>query len=219
MDLNSYRNRVNASDSMDAITGHTKLFINHTFPESPLFAQVMVEGVTLDARIGNDAKSNERQLLFRPDTSIYKGDIVQFQAENWLTLDFIADEIYPKADVRLCNQWLKWRNGNDILVSYPVVVLGKTFELEQDERFMLTPERDLVVLAQYNPSTTELRLQQRFLLEKQSYEIVGIDDLSEVHNEHGIIKIYLELTSLQTTDDVVEEVADNDKTDTGWGNW
>jgi hypothetical protein len=82
---------------------------------------------------------------------------------------------------------------------------------------MVTSTSELIILAQHNEFTSSLSLQQRLIFSGKSYKIVGIDDISEVANNKGIIQIGVELTS--TNAEQITESGTIEKPTNGWGEW
>jgi hypothetical protein len=201
---------------MDSMTEGTKDIINHTFHESPNYTEVFLNGIKFDARLSVEEDETRKTILFRPNTTIYKGDIVEANDKHYLINNTYDNDIYPTAFVDFCNEWLRWTNNNGELITYPCVVKGKTYDLNND-KFVIVSENTITISVSYNEDTKNISILQRFILNGKPFEIKGIDFLSDVAFGKGIIHMQATSSLAEVNDDLVDDVADNEGS--GWGEW
>lgn len=218
MDLYKYRRRLANDTAMDAMLDHTKAIVDNTFHEAPNFKEVFLNGIKLEARIDTENDNNQLSILFRPNTQIYKGDIIEIDSKHWLVNNTLDDSIYPTAYVDLCNEWLRWIDENGTSLVYPAVINNKTYGLNQDENeYIIFGENILIIKVQYNNDTKKIKPLTRFIINDLPYEIQGIDAISNVNVGKGFMELKAEQTLLEVTDDLETDVANNEGS--GWGEW
>lgn len=217
MDLHNYKRRLEngSKNSID----NTKKFLNDNFAQSPFYQIVLVDGEEIEAIINDEKTTEEKTLLLRPNTDMEKGQIVEFNNHLWLIMDFNNDEIYPTLKLRLCNQ----RLTNIVsLAVIPVVALGKRTDFDEDEEYLIVTTNEISVYASYQQAKN-FELQDRFTMNLREYEIIGIDDVTEVYEGKGIVKFTMERTD--TPAPPMEEAPTETPTETpptdegGWTNW
>lgn len=216
MDLYKYRRRLKHLSAMEGMADNTKVIINNTFHESPNFKEVFLNGIKLDARVSVEEDQNQKSILFRPDTEVFKGDVVEYDGTHWLVNNTYDNDIYPTVFVDFCNEWLRWIDSTNKTLVYPCVVKGKTFDLNES-RYVVYSENIVEITTPYNENTKKIVPKQRFLLNGKAYEIEGVDAISEVAFGKGIVQMKASETFAETLDNVVEQIADNKPN--GWGGW
>jgi hypothetical protein len=220
MDLHSYKRRLEngSKNSID----NTKKFINDNFAQSPFYQIVLINGEEIEAIINDEKTTEEKTLLLRPNTNAEKGKIVELNNHSWLIMDFNNDQIYPTLKLRLCNQLLKSVvDGSEI----PVVALGKRTDFDEDEEYLIVTTNEISIYASYQQAKT-FELQDRFTMNLREYEIIGIDDVTEVYEAKGIVKFTMERTDTpappmeEETDTTTETPTETTPTEEGgWGDW
>jgi hypothetical protein len=213
MDMRNYRRRLEngSKNSID----HTKRFIDRNFSLSPFFQYILYNGENVEAIVNAEKKTEEKNLLLRPDERIDKGEVVEFNNHIWLVMDFNNDEVYPSLKVRLCNQRLTdVGDASEI----PVVAVGKTNEFDEDENYIIETTKEIFIYASYQQAK-EITIKDRFIMNVSEYEVIGIDDVSEVYQEKGIIKFTFEKTDTIVTPPTEEPTDDTTTDNGGWGEW
>ena len=217
MDLHNYKRRL-ANGTKNSID-NTKKFIDDNFAQSPFYQVVLINDVEIEAIINDETTTEEKTLLLRPNTDSEKGQIVEFNNHKWLIMDFNNDEVYPTLKLRLCNQLLKSVVGD---AEIPVVALGKRTDFDEDEEYLIVTTNEISVYASYQQAKT-FQLQDRFTMNLREYEIIGIDDVTEVYEAKGVVKFTMERTETPAppmTETPTEPVDTTTPTDEGgWGNW
>ena len=222
MDMYNYRRRLSNDNSMEAMKNNTIAFVENTFREAPNFKEVFLNGYKKDARIDSEIRgrvskdSNHLSVLFRPNTKVYKGDIVEFDTTHWLVKDIVDNPIYPSATVEFCNEWLRWIDENKEYKTYPAVVSNEKFDLNQD-KYIISADNTITICVSYNNDTKKIKNLQRFIFNDLAYEIRGIDALSYVSVGKGYIELKGEQTLSEVNDDLDSDIADNESSN--WGAW
>ena len=220
MDMYNYRRRLSNDNSMEAMKNNTIAFVENTFREAPNFKEVFLNGYKKDARIDSEIRkfksSNHLSVLFRPNTKVYKGDIVEFDTTHWLVKDIVDNPIYPSATVEFCNEWLRWIDDEGLSKVYPAVVISKKYDLNQDEQIIIA-ENTLTIRVSYNNDTKKIKHLQRFIINDTPYEIRGIDAISNVNLGKGFIELKAQQSLLTADDDLDNDIANNEGSN--WGAW
>lgn len=214
--MNVYKRRLKATNSSDALVKTSITQVKEMFKDSPLYKVITIDGITTDARVNLEDDENSH-LLLPPQSSTNKGAIAEFDSVKWMVMDYKPDVVYPKAQVKLCNQVVKWIDGSGVTHEYPCVATGKGYQLDENGEYLVTSDGKVVALIPYNSVTQGIEEKQRFVFGDRSYEVIGVDDVSNVVNGKGYIEVTVEVTSTASTDDTVNKVADNNNNDSGWG--
>lgn len=218
MDLTLYQKMIGANNSnmTQAYINDSINHVNDMFSKSPSYRQVKIDGVDSDCII-NRKKSKQMDLLLRPNTIVSEGAYVDFKEDTYIVLDFIENEIYPKANASLCNRTLKWKASNGEVYEYKCFVKGATYE-EDKTKTVYTSEGELIVYVQYNDYTRTIKPQTRFIFDESVYEVSSIDNVSNVYNGKGVLKLGMTFTNTTATDDKENQIADSSG-NSGWGGW
>jgi S-adenosylmethionine:tRNA-ribosyltransferase-isomerase (queuine synthetase) len=216
MDLYNYRRRLSNNTAMDEMTNTTKVIVDKTFHEAPNFKEIFLNGYKTDARINTAKDNNELTILFRPNTKVFKGDIINFDTTHWLVNNTNDNPIYPTAFVSLCNEWLRWIDDTGTTKVYPAVIVTKKYDLNQDEQIIVS-ENTLTILTPFNNDTKKIKHLQRFIINDIPYEIHGIDAISNVNLGKGYIELKAEQSLVTAEDNLDTDIANNDGSN--WGAW
>lgn len=218
MDLTLYQKIVGVSTSTpNAYVNDTITHVNGMFNQSPSFKKIKIDGVEKDCILSHTKKANVLDLLFRPKSVLNRGIYVTVDADTYLITEFVPNEIYPKAVVELCNESLKWKDALGNVLEHKCVIKARTFT-EIEERQVMIGQEELIVLVQYNRDTKTIIPTQRFILGDQTYEMLTIDDVTQIYNGVGIMQCTVKLSSTADSDDVVNKIAD-DSGNSNWGGW
>lgn len=164
--------------------------IINDFKSSPFYFQIDIDGILTDCRVVSTNKSNEKELLFLPETIKNVGEVVTYNNTKWLIIEFFDNEIFPKAIMRQCNQTLtlqtgvtKTQIGTDPMgrpiyeetpayTSWDCIVDNKIITPDLDEPINL-PQGKISVIIPYTDITITLDMQ--FTMWNDQYQIIGID--------------------------------------------
>lgn len=177
--FDTYKSRLKAqgSSAADSTINNTKSVINNAFETSLLSVKVLVDGTETDAIVNQGKLSNFKTLLFRPDTTFNKGNVVKHEGKYYLITDFDTNKVYPVAQLEQCNysliytaegaaDYMKDEDGNLILdedyrpipvitsgasVKTPCIVRTSTYKLTDTDQILM-PDNQLQVLMQYEAS-------------------------------------------------------------------
>jgi hypothetical protein len=190
--------------------------VNDDFDKSPSFKKIQLDGVQTDCII-NHKKSNVLDILLRPQSVITKGLYVTFNTDTFLLTEFIANEIYPKATLELCNANIKWKDSANVVKEFKCIVKGESYK-EVEDKLVVTSESEIAILVQYNDETKTIKPNQRFIFGNSAFEVTSIDEVSNVYKGKGILKLGVKYTSATDTDDKTNQIADKSG-NSGWGGW
>lgn len=216
MEMYNYRRRLANGNAMEEMMNSTMAIVDKAFREAPNFKEVFLNGYKTDTRIDTENDNTQLSILFRPNTEVFKGDIINFDSTHWLVNNTNDNPIYPTAYVDLCNEWLKWNDDEGLSKVYPAVVISKKYDLNQDEQIIIA-ENTLTIRVSYNNDTKKIKHLQRFIINDTPYEIRGIDAISNVNLGKGFIELKAQQSLLTADDDLDNDIANNEGSN--WGAW
>jgi hypothetical protein len=214
MDIHGYRRRL--TNGSKNFFDNTKVFINENFTQSPFYQLIYLNDMEIGAIVNDEKSVTEKTILLRPNEKIDKGEVIEYDQQLWLVMDFNHDEMYPTLKVRFCNQKLKSiTDGSEI----PVVAIGKRTDFDEDEEYLIVTTNEITVYASYQQAK-HIELAEKFTMNARPYEVIGIDDVTEVYENKGIIKFTFDKTEMPVIDPTSPTPTDpTENTDGGWGDW
>jgi hypothetical protein len=219
MDLTKYKKRLGATSMSEAYVNDTIAIINADFTNAPSYRQIQLNGVDEDCTFNLTKESNKREILLRPRTIIKKGMYVQLESNDYIVTECVPNEIYPKAEIVLCNNTLRWRDTLNVLKQYSCIIKGDSISINNDntgdKRLVIDSIAELKVIVPYNDDTKTIEPTQRFVFDGNAFDVTGIDRMTDVFKDEGLIILTVKATAMTDTDDVVTNVAD----DSGNSNW
>lgn len=197
----------------------TTQFINENFKDSPFYRVVKVNGIDTEVRI-NDVTSISRgrnidpvryvgkYLLFRPNTKVNVGDIVELDNLSWLITDYQLNDIYPNAKISQCNNTLKYKigtskvqTGKDALgrpvystidtyvdPPQPCIINTQIQSVGLNNQIDLPKER-LIITLTYNDNSKTIQINDEFMVNGSQYKVTHFD-FTHVVNGIGLLDIY-----------------------------
>lgn len=221
MDLSQYESRLGGATTLaEGFLNTTATVANENFSKPMSYRKVLIDSVEADCQFKRGKKSNAVTITLRPYTKVFKGMYVFFEGKNYLVKDFTPNEIFPKCEIEMCNNTLRWRDDFG-LKEYWCVVKGDSFEVDDDKSIIIS-DSELTVTVPYNDDTSSILPDQRFVFGKFAYSVSSVNSLSDTILVDGKIVglMTLRLASSETTDtdDTDTGVAD-DKGNSGWGDW
>lgn len=203
----TYRSRLlsQGNSSAESVINSTKQVINNSFDSSLSARTVLIEGLSITVIVNQGKNSEEKSILFKPDTVINIGTVVIIDSFNYLVMDFEANEVYPVAKLKLCNstfpiqsdktQVLKGYNEFDEPIyeytesppeNVPCIVEAKIISDSVEEAINLPEGRlNVVIPFREHPDIAEGK---QFTMYGSSYQIIGIDYTKSV-NKKGILTL------------------------------
>lgn len=100
-----YMYRVNSKGSSptESSLNAGKRDVNYKFASSPSYTLVLVDDNKTEAIVTSKSEYNEKEIIFRPDTKLNIGAVVEFRDTNYLLMEFIERDLDPKGLLNLCN--------------------------------------------------------------------------------------------------------------------
>lgn len=205
--LSEYRERVTKSSLVE----HTKQAFVKMFIGNPNYRVLTINGTQYETLYSQGRNSNEKSLLFTPNTIVDIGSVVQLNSNSYLIMDFQGEginEIYPSAALKLCNSAYPIKLNKTRLLkghdqynkpiyteSYevdrlePCIVEMGTVTTDTDKQLVI-PQNTMHITIKYQPSDT-LKVNHEFEMYNNKYKITDID-YTKVINDKGIIKLIAE---------------------------
>lgn len=213
MDFRAYKKRLlNGSKSFFE---NTSKFLNDSFTQSPFYNTIWLNEKEIDAIINDTNSVDEKSILLRPKNSIDKGEVIEYKNHDWLVMDFNEDQVYPTLKVRMCNQRLRSvTDGSEI----PVVAIGKRTDFDEEEDYLIVTTNEITVFASYQKAKF-INLTDKFTMNERAYEVIGIDDVTEVAEAKGVIKFTMDVTEIAISPPENETGNDTPTENEGWGDW
>lgn len=222
MDLTQYERRLGAKSMSEAFINDTINIINADFTNAPSYREIELDGVVEDCTFKLTKESNKREILLRPQKTISKGMYVLLDTDKYIVTECVPNEIYPKAEIVLCNNTLRWRDTLNALKEYSCIVKGDSISINEEDasnkRLVVSSNAELTIVVPYNDDTKSIEPNQRFIIDGQAYDVSGIDRITEVYKKKGVIKLTVNATELTNTDDTTTNVAD-DTGNSDWSGW
>lgn len=213
MDFRSYKRRL--LNGNKSFFENTTKYLNDSFTQSPFYSTIWLGEKEIDAIINDTNSVDEKSILLRPKNSIDKGEVIEYKNYDWLVMDFNEDQVYPTLKVRLCNQLLKSvANGSEI----PVVAIGKRTDFDEEEDYLIVTTNEITVFASYQKAN-HIKITDKFTMNNRAFEVIGIDDVTEVFKDKGVIKFTMDVTEIPITPPTDETNTPTENTDGGWGDW
>jgi hypothetical protein len=211
--LDIYRSRTLSSGnkSTDGIINTSKETIKNNFSNSLFSESILIHGVEYDAIITQEQKSEDKKILFMPDTKVEIGSVVNLSGNNYLVMDFKGEginEIYPSGTIKLCNSIYPIKsNPTKTIIGYydngkpeygevyatdrlePCIVESKNYATNTNAQ-LIVQNNAILITIKYQPSET-FKVNYEFTMYNNKYKITDID-YTKVINGKGIIQILAE---------------------------
>ncbi len=237
--IDKYKKRLGrqGTDNGQAYASNTIAFINANFHASPTFKKVEVASsildiIEIDTRIVEvERMGNLRQVLFRPFESLPIGTYIKFDGEVWIVSDLCKSyEYQTTALIQKCNHKIRWSTSENWLDSYGNLDTTKIkefdcivsqsplgskasqgrFEIEWNRYDVNLAKGQLLIYVEKNEFTSSIGYNNRFIFgDNNVYEVSGIDDVSLIYDNYGIIQFTIKLSTKQEKDDFTNKIAFN----------
>lgn len=224
--IEKYRKRVNQEgDNLgSSYTSRTHGYINRKFKESPQYRRITVDSAEfpdieeMDVHITSiERMGGIKNVIFRPNETLGLGSYLTFDEGIWIIYDLFKNTVATKAIAQECNTFLKWKDTQGILHSYPCYSgasdLGSKAKQSRSEigwnkYDVRLPEGQLFCYVELNDDTKMIDIEQRLLFGDRAYKVVGYDATTLTNMEgHGVVYFTLALTTIQDDDDFVNGIA------------
>ncbi|MED3562252.1 hypothetical protein [Bacillus xiapuensis] len=213
--LGKYQTLLKANATDGIITSSKELVLDN-FEQTLFVEDVIVDGVSQKAIVKQEKKSEDKKLIFKPDTKLNKGSVVEWEKLFYLVTDFLGEginEIYPTATVKLCNSSYPIKQNktrvlktdaqgkpelnkfgdpvyiytNGQIINIPCIVQS-TFPLVDENKQLPLPQGSLTVTMQYRE---DIKTNDTFPMYNNTYKIRNID-YTKVINYKGIMTLSVE---------------------------
>lgn len=214
-DIYQQRISVNGRNEADEFKNATIAFIESSFENATNYKEVSIGNKNIGIRL---IKSKEKRgvekkkdVLFKPRTNLDVGTILIIDGQHWILMSFDYDDVSPRGAIQLCNKNLNWNDGT-ILQSVPCIATSLQYirySVMPDKLDVNTIVGGIYIFAPYNEETKGIKISTRIILGNQAYEIIGIDDMTNVSNNTGVIQFATRMDIKKEGDDFVNEIANN----------
>lgn len=196
------------------------------FDDSIAYKQVLIDGVSYDARIITDVADTVKNgngnyaIEFRDKVLFYPGTYIQIEnvfgeLDYWLLMDIIEDPFSTYSLIKKCNFELKWKNNDGNIVSrwitfddsYKLYAAIRNYGYKTN-----LSESNMAILLPYDHETIQLGLDDRLMIDNfekndtpDVYKVSNRSVVSRLYNHsHGVIKLSLTQTQFNHTMDNAE---------------
>lgn len=222
MNIDAYKRRLNNTQTIgESLVKDSIQLVDSDFNQLPFIEDVLIDGVEDKAVLKLSSDILKKTIKLRPQREIFKGSYVTIGVDTYIVVKAIPHVVYPKGEIKLCNNTLKWKDTLNEIREYPCVITGNSYDMESESattKYMVLSEAEQKVIVSYNEDTKTIFPEQRFLFDDSAYEIVGIDKTTDVYRGKGFITLTIKSTSVSESDNNDEGVA-NDSSNSGWGDW
>lgn len=192
-------------NSTDSSINKSKRIVNDKFYTSPSFVVVKLNGINTDSIVNEDTTYSEKMIIFRPDTLVDIGSVVEYKGKKYLVMSFVDNEIYPKGELKFCNSTYslpgtitRTQTGTNEFdepiysetVGTPTLLpcIAETTILSDDTNEAINlPEGNILVTISYTEHA-DLVEGKEFTMYGTTYQIIGIDYTKSV-GEVGLLVI------------------------------
>lgn len=161
--------------------------------------------VLLKEYMERTSTSDYKYMLFKNGLA-KQGDIVTLFGDNWLILheDVTINNVYTKVIIRRLKFNINFIVNHEV-VAIPCAIDEGTYKIK-DGQFFSMQGGNIVLFMQENAITSKINKENRFLIMGSPWKIV-----QKTNTEHGIIKVYADITIYNEFDDKENEIPDTDK--------
>jgi len=209
--FDTYKSRLlsQGNSSAESIINSTKQVINNSFDTSLSAKSVLIDGVSTTTIVNQGDTSEEKSMLLKPDSVIDNGTVVIIDSLNYLVVDFEVNEVYPTAQLKLCNSTFPIQSdktkvliGNDPITGRPIYeevegaivyepcIVETKYPANNASEQLPLPNGDLSVTIKYRADES-LKVNYEFAMYGNQYKVSDFD-LTKVINDKGIMRIIAE---------------------------
>lgn len=249
-------NNFRGDSSGEAMTNHSQDIINKRFKDSPSYRLAKVKSTQypdldeIDVRaVSIDRMGSLRDVIFRPESGLERGTYLQFDNATWIIFDAYTNTVSPKATVQQCNELLKFKTKNgEVHKIYTYAgssSLGSKAsqlraEIPYNKLDIKEPTSQMFVHVESNSLTIQLDVNDRLIIGKRPFKIIGKDDstMTQIKGDgeeikdfnFGILVFTLVPDTIKNGDDLENGIAANfgdgnenwgnsEKESESWGDW
>ena len=208
--LENYTNRVQGSIS-ESLSNSASHLIDATFADSPYYRLISIEKTNnetvsdVETRTVKGDSSLEMEFLFKSGEKYSIGDTAIVGSDKWLFVDFLKDDIFPKAEAELCNNTLSivtetpgeivgydnlgrpvYGDPTTTTTDIPCVVKSIKEMYNGDDEQINLVSGSIALMVPSNKSDI-LKRGIKFQMFNNTYEIYGFDYSKTINNEGLVI--------------------------------
>jgi hypothetical protein len=211
----NYRARVQATlTDSEYINEDNKNLVIENFFNQPNYYSITKnsDAVThYDVLIAEENKKDNivgfKKLISYPytTTQFAIGDYINWGSEIWMltTLDEQYDYSVGGKIIKT-NAYLKWRDVNNVLISYPCIKGNKaTYTGLEIGKDVVLPRGEIIVQVQDNVYTSDIKESKRFIIDGKAYEVQFL------HVIDGLLELYMGSAGTSAYDDLVNDIAND----------
>lgn len=179
--------------------------IGTTFSDSPNYYKITVGTTDYEIITVDGTDSTNKIILLMPDISIPCGTILTIDSDKWMVTDFSEHILFPKGKIQKCNTQIKWQKDNGIIEQLDCVLTNSALSRFSDaeKQGVIILDGNLYMYVPNNIISQTIKYSQRFIISKNAYEIISINDV--LYN--GLIQLVLKVSTLQEDDSITLGVA------------
>lgn len=210
-----YRNPFN--DSNDKFTYYSKRNFERLLETSPSSIEVLVNGVKIQA-IVNDIKygvedNDDKYLLVRHSNVLKIGSMVECLNSKWIisAQERLTDKGHLSYRLKRCNATLNFINKLGMKVTQDCYAYNKLFYTEGIDKYtsITMPDGLMQVIVPDTEDTRAITRNVRLTLGGQAFICTYVDTITQ----SGVIQITLTERLLDPSDNVKDEISDNEYLD------
>lgn len=203
----------------------TENFVNTNFADAPTYRVIDVyqEYESLgqyEARVNMiERMGNIRNILLRPSYDLKIGNMTRFEGRTWIIFDKYGHiDSGVKLTAMRTNHSLQWEDADKIhhmircyASSSDIGSKSKQNRatIEYNKYDVRLPYGQLYVFIETNKDTVKIDLNHRFIINKIPYEVIGVDNTTQVEDNYGMIQFTVKRTTLHDKDDLELGIAYN----------
>lgn len=219
--VNSHATNIRGRYELD-----TKSFILDNFDDSPTYREIEVheyeESIgTYGVRVNMiERMGNIRSIILKPDEDLNVGNMTMFEDRTWLIFDkFGHRDTGVKLTAMRTNYNLKWIDRDGILNAKRCYASSSDIgskskqsraNIEYNKYDVRLPFGQLYIFIEVTDETEKIGLNQRFIINKIAYEVIGVDNTTHVEDGYGIIQYTVKRVTRHPKDDFELGIAYND---------
>lgn len=196
LDIHRVRHHIEGNNIRKEHELNTKRFISYSIKDSPSYKKVLINGIEYDTRMVEEKRFtvasgySVTKLLFEPFVEPENGQVVLIDGEKWLTVYANSKKLAPYVHIRKCIYEIEVPFEKEE-VKIPIVVDTSITENQKlKENFYIDLSTDVIkITAPYNEVTDTIYYKDRFVINKMAWEIQGINKISQIEKEKGIIEL------------------------------
>lgn len=186
---------------------------------------VKINGVDSKLLITKAADATIKNVVSKPDETVYLGDIVNWCSTDWIVDTIDADNrITNRGKMRRCNITLKWLDEGNVVRSYPGFCEDATKYSDgvAGGKMMQIGEFQIKVKVHLDEHSAKINRDKRFLLDvvqflpqmestgshPSAYIVTRRNVLTGFHNGHGFVELTMAETAYSENDNPTLMLAD-----------